>query len=253
MNNDLPNRLFQYEATPPEGVWEKIAASLDEDESYPHRLAIYEAEPPLIVWEKLDASLNEAAAPAKVVPFFVRYKNPLRYVAAASIIAVTLVTLTLTLRQTEAGSLAGTQKKPALPRIQSSPRQNITRKEDAVAVAANGAGAHADRTVLATVKRTLAYIRPQNILPKLALTKRFIPRQVTEEPVADFSALDDFMVYSDEDGTAMRLPKKLFALVNCNDGDGSCRERLQSLRQKLSANIAPSDFTGMLDLVRQLQ
>lgn len=253
MNDGLQNKLFHYEAPPPEGIWENIAVALDGDDTYPRRLAVYEAEPPLVVWKRLESSLNEAATPAKVVPFLIRYKNPLRYVAAATIIAVALVTLTLTMRQTEAGSLAGAQKKPALPRIQTEPDSNPVHKEEAAVATVNDVDPTAGKTVLATVKRTLAYIRPQNILPKLSLTKRFIPRRATEEPVANFSALDDFMVYSDEDGTAMRLPKKLFALVNCHDGDGSCRERLQSLRQKLSANVAPSDFTGMLDLVRQLQ
>ncbi len=256
MNNDFQNKLFQFETPPPTGVWERIADALESSDGYAHRLAMFEAEPPATAWRTIDSTLNEAATPAKVVPFLIRYKNPLRYVAAASLIAFVLVTVTLTMRRTAAGSLADNKKIPA-------PSQSVQQKaktstnpgsDESVSLAAVLAPNEVkEKGIMASVKRTLAYIRPQNILPRLALSKRFIPHRATEESVADFSAQDAFMVYSDDNGNAMRLPKKLFALVNCGDGDGSCQERIQNLRQKLSANVASSDFTGMLDLVRELQ
>ena len=80
-----------------------------------------------------------------------------------------------------------------------------------------------------------------------------MPRQVDKEALFNFSSLNDHMVYSDGDGNAMKLPKKLFSLVNCPDGDGSCKERIHQLQQKLSSTAMTADFTGILDMLRQLQ
>lgn len=67
------------------------------------------------------------------------------------------------------------------------------------------------------------------------------------------SSLNDFMIYSDEDGNAMKLPKKLFSLVNCPNGDDSCKERILNMQQKLSSASIASGFTGILEMLRQLQ
>lgn len=254
MENNLQNKLYHYAALPPESAWDKIADAL-ENNDYAKRLTAYEEQPPVTVWRKLEESLNEAATPAKVVPFLIRYKNPLRYVAAASVIAVALVAVTLTTRRTEAGSLAaGTNAVVTPPHTQPKfERRFVTNSPEGKSATKTADNAVEEKGLAASVRRTLAYIKPRNILPKLSLSKRFIPRQAVEKTVADFSTQDAFMVYSDGDGNAMRLPKKLFSLVNCEDGDETCKHRIETLRQKLSAAVAPSDFTGMLDLVRQLQ
>lgn len=253
MNNDFQNKLFNYEAPPPAGVWEKIADALETPDGYAQRLAGYEEPPSPAVWRRLETTLNESATPAKVVPFLIRYKNPLRYIAAAGVIVVALVTVTLITRHTEAGSLAGKiERMPPLQRPASENRAVVTATIGRSATIKTEGG-NEEKTFVASIKRTLAYIKPQKILPKLSFSRRFIPRKVTGESVADFSAQEAFMVYSDGNGNAMRLPKKLFSLVNCEDGDETCKHRIQTLRQKLSANVSPSDFTGMLDLLRQLQ
>ena len=46
MNNDFQHKLYQYEAPPPKGAWEKIAEALEGNEEFAQRLAVFEAEPP---------------------------------------------------------------------------------------------------------------------------------------------------------------------------------------------------------------
>src|SRR5438128_5291837 len=105
MNTNLQNKLSQFEPAPPEGVWDRITQALDAEENLPHRLYDYQEQPPVLVWNAIEAALNETSEPVKTIPFTTRFKKPLRYVAAASIIAVLLISSTLFLKRTEAGSI----------------------------------------------------------------------------------------------------------------------------------------------------
>jgi hypothetical protein len=255
MSRNLQKKLSQFEAAPPQDAWAKIADALDNDLTYSQRLYRYETEPPVEAWAAIESSLGEKTASAIVVPFTVRYKTPLRYIAAASIIAATLVFVNLSFHHTAAGSLASKSElsHPIQHAIQRESNDTQFTETDPQETASAQRAAEQDRVNLTSAKRTLAYIRPQSILPTFSLRKAFIPKQAKEKVLFDKASVDNFMVFSDGDGNVMKLPKKLFSLVCCKDGDGSCQVRLQRLRQTLSANMASADFAGMLDMLRQLQ
>lgn len=252
MNKPFQEKLLHVEVPPPPAVWETIAASLDGETSFEKRLQAYAETPPAQGWNRIEAAL---AQPAPVIPFFTRYKTPLRYIAAASALAVVLTVLTLVTRRTEAGpSAANSGRELSTPPAGGSTAalaspSKTNRPEPAVA----DNKPEADRGAIASIRRSLAFIRPQNILPRLSISRRFIPQQADEKPELSFPPLDKFMVYSDGDGNAMRLPKKLFGLVSCADGDGSCKERIRRLQQTMAANTGSADFAGMLDMLRTLQ
>ena len=257
MNSNLQKRLFHFEAPPPKRTWEKIAETLHQQPSFAQRLYNYEDAPPAAAWSVVESSLNGKAAPAKVVPFLTRYKTPLRYIAAASLIAVSLVIVNLSVRHTAAGSLASESKRehPVPQVLEKKSNQNPFHTNEAAPIAATSPRASAENSPVnfASAKRTLAYVRPQSIFPVLSLRKSFFPTHVKAKTLFDQPLSDDFMVYSDGDGNVMKLPKKLFSLVCCKDGDGSCKLRLQRLRQTLNNSVASTDFVGMIDLLRQLQ
>lgn len=254
MSSGLQKKLHQIEVTPPLGLWDKIASELDASTSYAQRLFEYQAQPPTETWAKVEAALEPTTVPAPVVPFFKRYKTPLRYIAAASFIAVTLVTATLLLRRTDADSLSNTSN-ITQPNTEI---KTVTGESTGVAALTQTPKEPASRqsisqqAAIVTLKRTLASVRPQNIFPSLSISRKFIPREAAETAL-HFSSSDNFMVYSDGNGNAMKLPKKLFTLVSCPDGDGSCQERIHQLQQKLASSNVTADFMGMMDLVRQLQ
>ena len=258
MSNDLQNKLFHFEADPPKEVWNKIADALDTDaeKSFPQRLFTYEEQPPAHLWANIENSLEEDKPAIKVVPI-TRYKKPLHYIAvAASIIGIIFFVSTLTNKQTGAGSVIGGTEtittsnqssilpidKPQVnepPQDQNSVSTTLSSVED---------GNEGDET-----RRRLTSIRPKNIFRSFAFSERFIPRKATKEDFFDFSELDNYMVYSDENGNVMRVPKKLFSLVHCEDGDDSCLERIKRLQQKMASTAATSDFGGILEILRQLQ
>ena len=256
MNSNLQNKLSRFEATPPPGVWGKIAEALDEQQTFPQRLYNYQQVPKTNVWEKIEASFEESAA--KVIPFTTRYRRPIHYIAAAGVIAAILVSFTLLMKKTEAGSIPTAEEKtvPVKEAIVQNPitRPTISSINSTETIASAETNNRNPVYQIATKgKKILGIIRPQNSLSAVILKGRFMPGKVDKEALFNFFSLNDHMVYSDGDGNAMKLPKKLFSLVSCPDGDGSCKERIHQLQQKLSSTAMTADFTGVLDMLRQLQ
>jgi hypothetical protein len=260
MDSNLQNKLYHFEANPPQEVWDKIAESLDTEETFPERLFRYEVQPPPQAWSMIEASLDQANTPAKVIPLS-RYKKPLRYIAAASTIAIVLAITTLNTRE-PGGNITQANTKTSLPINQASvlplPKKPVLVEEPApmsptVVTTARTEKAGRVYRKTSAPKKELGVIDPQNAINSVSLSGQFIPDEVNKEQMFDFSVLDNYMVCSDGNGNAIKLSKKLFSLVSCPTGDGSCKERIHQLRQKLTANTVSTDFAGLLEIVRQLQ
>jgi hypothetical protein len=61
MNGELKRKLYNYEASPSEEMWNKIAAALDQEikAEFPQKLYEAEVNPPAGVWNKILTSLKE--------------------------------------------------------------------------------------------------------------------------------------------------------------------------------------------------
>ncbi|MEO7922170.1 MAG: hypothetical protein ABIR30_00680 [Chitinophagaceae bacterium] len=62
MSSGSQHKMYNYEIAPPTGVWEKIAAELDEADiahKYPSRLHSFGITPPPHVWQGITAALDE--------------------------------------------------------------------------------------------------------------------------------------------------------------------------------------------------
>ena len=105
MSNQLQYKLLNYEVPPPEGVWNKIAASLNENVSLTlsEKLYQYEEEPSSLVWQSISSQLdNSISKQAKVVPFYIRYRKPLKYSGAVAIfIFLAMITSLFISKKTE--------------------------------------------------------------------------------------------------------------------------------------------------------
>lgn len=260
--NQLKNKLTSFEAPPPKGAWEKIVDALQQDEQVSERLYNYQQQPPLTAWKHIEKTLDGEAQAAKIIPFTTRFKRPIRYVAAASIIGIIAIVTTLLMKRTEAGALqAGTETTVPVKEssvIKKEEPQIVTTQNKEQPVIAHTSGFYDEESSTQSEssshrKRFLDLIRPQNLASSLTVHGRFIPHHATKKKLFDFSSADNYMVYSDGDGNAMKLPKRLFSLVDCKEGDGSCKERIHQLQQKLSSAAITADFTGVLEMLRQLQ
>ena len=74
MNSGVKDKLYGLEATPPPGLWEKIAAELDDSElaaQFPRKLATAEVSPPAHTWQQIAAALDDT-------PFLSGYAHKLK-------------------------------------------------------------------------------------------------------------------------------------------------------------------------------
>ncbi|NTS43595.1 hypothetical protein HRG84_22135 [Flavisolibacter sp. BT320] len=232
MNNDLQTKLQQYSAEPPAGAWDKIAGALDSEGSFAERLFSYEEMPPAANWQKIEQGLAVQPEKAKLVPLRKRFTRPMRYIAAASILVVALVTITLTTERTEAGALDpdGTTAAPAanIPASTSTTQQVYP---ETTGTASNDDVFPAD---MQAKRKSAGSRRTFNTSPLNAVQ-------------------NDYVSYRDGSGKVMKVARKMETYINCKDGDWQCKQRLQELRQKMAAKAMTTDFTGILEMLQQLQ
>lgn len=242
MNSDLQNKLQQFSADPPAGAWNKIASALEADESFAPRLYAYEEEPPLANWQKIEQALAAHPEKTKHIPWHQRISRPVRYVAAAGILAIVLVAITLTTERTEAGALQaeGTAVAPAtnLPVTTGThPSGNKNKAGQPLNANATTPGGHSNKSPG----------RPQAQQPTPAAGNG----NFSTAPV--HALHNDYVTYSDGNGKVMKVSRKMETYINCRDGDQPCKQRLQELRKKMAAKAMTTDFTGILEMLQQLQ
>lgn len=239
MESNLPTKLQQFSADPPEEVWSRIADALAAEDAFPQRLFHYEELPPAGTWQTIAKGLEE---PAKTqAPFFKRFRTPLRYAAVASFIAVVLVTVTLSVKRTEAGALEPGSKTTVPEKV--SPKQGNVPQALTQQVPEESSAAP---------QKTSPSSSAQETTGAMASTQNSDSTN-PETLSASFSSLNNYVFFHDGDGTMRKVSKKLAGMVNCKDNDIACQERLQALRQKLAASAMTTDFTGILEMLRQLQ
>ena len=254
MDDQLKYKLTRFEASPPPDAWDNILKALDNDHNFPERLYHYAETPPPSNWNTIIKKLEGDVAQPKVIPFATRFKKPIRYAAAAAVIGIILTVSTLLLKRTEAGALqagSGTTvpvRPPNIPLPDHSTALQNNRTTALMAVPKEGI-----QEASTLKKRLLRLIQPQKLFTSIAIGKGFMPKKISKPSLFTTASLSNYMVLSDENGLAMRVPKKLFPLVQCDDGDASCRQRIKDLQQKLSSSALATDFTAILEMLRQVQ
>jgi hypothetical protein len=254
MDNGLKNKLTRFEETPRPGVWDKILEALDDEEDFAGRLYNYSQDPPLTVWSSIEKNLDEEISSGKIIPFGSRFNKSIRIVAAASIIGIIAITTTLLLNRTEADvfKVGNTATTPT--------RQAVTQLSKQNKAIPNPKASAPDTSIKETItiqaqfnRRLLNLIQPQELITTVAVAGKFIPGKVIKEALFNNKSVDNYMVFSDGDGMTMRMPKKLFPLVNCEHGDRSCQQRIKFLQQKISAASLSTDFGAVLEMLHQVQ
>ncbi|MFL5786884.1 MAG: hypothetical protein ACJ748_02425 [Flavisolibacter sp.] len=255
MSSKIQSKLMQYEATPPPGAWNKITAALDEDAtaSYKDKLYDFEELPPVQIWNKIKDQLA-SHTPAKVIPFFKRYSRPLKYFGAAGLIIFIAVSFALLL-----GKRTGSEEtvdnvtnktQPALNSIVPSIENNsVTPSVKQFSFIKSRSSKNNNQ-----VRRSIYNIGTHLLNSGILMNSFFPEMAVQKQSDEDYNSYSDkFMVYSDDDGNATRLPKKVYDLFACKQADNNCRERIKNLQQKIANSAFASDFSGILDMLHNLQ
>ncbi len=258
MSTQLQNKLWHYTPEPPQQVWDTIASLLDEkmDAGFPKKLYDFEASPSPLAWDKINARLD-VPSPAKVVPFFQKHKKRIRYAAAAAIVIFLAVTTTL---------LIGNKTGSAIIATTPAAVQNQQRNMDSKA-SADQSPAPESNSLLASSRPDTNYqknteekknpynkLQPQTRLGAVIPHWAFMPKVAkAKQTVGSNIPSEKYMVYSDGDGNAMKLPKKLFDFITCVKEDVLCKEEMQQLQQKVASAVLTTDFTGVLEVLKNLK
>lgn len=245
MERNLQNKLQQFSATPPERVWEKIADAMNENAAFAEKLYQYKEQPPASAWDAIEQNLSQAT-PAPVVPFTTRFRKPLRYAAVASFLAVMLVVISLSMKKTEAGALQQGSETTV-------PAQD---KEDLIRQTATEAASLPAATEKEKTREVAATHKKNNSAPTTNQNRPLATTRRTRPTVAGASVLPaakQYVTFADGEGRIRKVSQKMEAVVRCAENDLRCKQRLQNLRRKMASTVVPSDFTGVLEMLRHLQ
>jgi hypothetical protein len=243
MSSNLQNKLFNYEVPPPPGSWEEIDAALGQQQSsLSNRLLHFEVNPPGRIWASINKELDQQDQASPVVPFTRRHRNAFRYAGVAAVlIAVAVLTSLLINKNTQRNLSDETLvDNPVDTKI---PEQNDT-------------GSSATVQTQEVRPRIIALPRkqqPSSPKPEKATAFAFTDPDQEGVETSTGQKEDKYMLFIDGDGNVMRLSKKLFNAFACAAYDYVCKERINSLQAKVASTAVSSNFTGILDILKNLQ
>lgn len=252
MSSQLQNKLLHYEVQPPEGVWNKIAASIEENVSLPlsEKLYHYEESPSPVVWQNIVKLIDAPPiGKTKIIPFYIRYRRPLKYSGAVAIfIFLAILTSLLISKKTES-------ELPAAGVSNTSTIKKDTAKTPADSKEKNPvAKANEKNNIAPIAKSKISRNEETETHASFSFIENFLPHQAERnETVTSSIDPDKYMIYSDGDGNVVRLPKKIFNAFACPTDDVICKQRLQQLKEKFAASAMTADFTGLLQILKSLQ
>ena len=251
MSSELQNKMLNYQMDPPEGFWSRIIAALDDESAAGLSKKLYGLEqiPAPHVWSNIT---NELDKEKKTIPFYKR--TIIRYAAAAILLLGFFSIVFLLNKKADLVTLTDVPKKDS-QQISPSPglqnNETIKKQPEEIAADRNRKEKHSNSTI-----NTIAYRRKSNGFASASLVNinAFIPKKAEHKKSLDFTTVvDRYMIYSDNEGHAMRLPKKMFDSFSCIDEEAICKLRILNLQRKIAATAITSDFTGMLELLSNIK
>jgi hypothetical protein len=259
MSSELQHKLLHYEVAPPEQVWDKIAASLDQDIPFTvsERLLQFQQTPPPSAWTAISKQLDHPQRHAVVLPFFKRYRRPLKYAGAtaAMVVLAVLVSLMVSKKTESEVSIQGQTKVPASRPQQTNDTAPPQQPEEINTLMAR-AGKPAKSQGI-SFYRGAVMLEPMNMISEVAHMEQFFPGLAAPThalPSRDLSSkYDNYMVYSDDEGHAVRLPKKMYDAIACPNDDLICKQRIKYLQQQVSSAAVTADFTGLLEILNNMK
>lgn len=266
MSNGVQHKMLTYEVTPPSGVWNKIAAELDESElehNFPSVLYNAEVTAPAAAWSKIQASI--AAGYETAVPEKRKFSPFLRYAAAAVLIGLVawagLKLLNNPQKKNELADIRTTQPAKESTEPPAPPTEPVTINEQTVAVidqaeeARNDAALEASKKTFAKLETSAKSRRLKNI----AAAYRFASADATDETGADYvtgrndtDVAGRYILMMTPDGHLIRMSKKLDNLVCCVSGeeqDKECNDQMTRWRQQMACSPTGHSTGSFLDII----
>jgi hypothetical protein len=252
--SSLPDKLYNQQQTPPHGVWDKIAAALDEahiGDEFPARLYNAEATPPSHAWDKIADALEPAHA--SVVPMQSKSFSFFRYAAAAVVIGLVAFGVVKFMNRNNdnvENAVAGNKAKKERDSTDIKTLVNPPVENNIPDIVEN------------TTEPTNTKNEPAPVAKKTK-TRHSVPDDAYAEPEPVYAynehtpnLADRYIMYMTPDGGIVRMSKKWGNLVCCvsgQDQDEDCKDQIKKWQEKLAcAPVANGNFMDILSLVNTL-
>lgn len=263
--NSLRDKMRNYEVPPPAGVWDRVAAALDEAEqgsNFVTALQQMEATPPPAAWKNIARALktDENAIPS-VKPVYRRLPQIVRYAAAAVLLLLAAYGVM---------RLTSDVEESAPPMVSSAPSvskdsQGTHRVSPNDAVAANPTSVPAAEThAQAQPASREASVRfARNASSNTAAMGQTMSASDPGRAIYTYNdhvpkIADRYITLLTPDGSFIRMAKRWGNLLCCVAGeeqDADCKNQLKAWQDKLAESSvlsAPGNFMDIVTLVNSL-
>jgi len=257
MEQNFQDRLNNFQLPPPEGVWNKIDHVLEaqEEKRLARKLFYFEIMPPAQAWQKLSFKLgmgNETAARKRPI------KKYLVYASIAASIILTIISVNLLTGNSNSATEKSLITTPKIVTPSKNAEYNKADSDNRI-IEGNGSSNHFIAAVHSPKKSWFSthQFRLKDIEERLmgsaSSLEKFVPESASRNKEISYEdGLDRYMIYASDDGNAVRLPKKMYDNFACPSNDPSCKEKIKMLQQKMVQGSFASDFTGVLDLLSNM-
>jgi hypothetical protein len=272
MNEQFQQKLLNYAPEPPAGTWNSISNALNEtlsSSSFPALLHDFEARPPEDTWNKIETQLSIPAG--KIIPLTEKRKtSPLKRYIAAAVIFLIAASSIIFWNMDDIVPASTTQHSPVEPAplspgIVPEPSTNTTSAPATIALqpavqnkplTVPAANRQATASLKENAGRTAnnIAIRPRANTSSLLNLSSFFPNKIQPKKTAVSSLPEEkYMVYSDDEGHAMRVSKKLINFFVCVKEEIICQQEKRQLEQRMASYTTTNDFAGIIELLRILK
>ena len=256
--SSLHDKLYNYEQTPPEKAWDKIAAALDESHisnEFPSKLYNAEAVPPAGAWDKIVSALEPSQIPA--IPIGKSFSF-LRYAAAALFIG--LVSFGIIKWINSNNDKTDKRMVVAPGTTNRSANKELPAKKNSVDSTAQQENKITDEN--SNDVATTGQIRTPSA--KKARSNYSIASNTdAAEPIYAYNEhtpnlADRYIMLMTPDGGIIRMSKKWGDLVCCVSGqeqDENCKDQLKKWQEKIACSpitTSPGNFMDIRSLVNSL-
>jgi hypothetical protein len=253
MEQNFQDRLKNFQFPPPDGAWNRIEDVLEaqREKKLARKLFYFEVMPPTQVWQKLSFRIGKdksTGTPKKPIKKYLVYAS----IAASIILSIVSVNLMTGNNSTETEESLITK-----PKLEKPSSEQTNPKPNTITVIDNSRNLIA--AVHPTVKKNGSQHKfslkniEEHLIGSTSSLQKFIPESASRNQEISYEdGLDKYMIYASNDGNAVRLPKKMYDNIACPSNDPSCREKIKLLQQKMAQGSFASDFTGVLDLLSNM-
>lgn len=277
MSNKFKNKMQQYEVAPPEGMWDKIAAEIEDahlSENFPGRLYEYQQTPPENSWEKIASLLTDSTKENSTIPFRGRSRSFFKYATAAVLAGLVAWSAFVLFYPPKKQNSLATKTIPVI----TTPQQTDTENNSAISgesksIAGSDIKINQRNITDALAGNNNSSFKGRNLNSFISMATSSADRNINNLPVGhlqpaisintDATLVDGSRYFTmiNPDGYIVRISKKISDIICClynspSDVNSPCKEQVDKWREKVAKapiNGTPGSFMDIVDFINCIE